>query len=53
MNEKNISSLNASLQGLGVNIIWFAACKTQDVPANGGVCVKYKDEQPAPSADGA
>jgi len=26
-------------------IIWFPACKTQDVPANGGVCVKYKDDQ--------
>jgi nitrite reductase (NADH) small subunit len=24
---------------------WFAACRTEDVPANGGVCVKYKDEQ--------
>lgn len=27
------------------NIIWFKACKTNDVPANGGVCVKYKSEQ--------
>lgn len=27
------------------NITWFPACKTQDVPTNGGVCVKYKDEQ--------
>lgn len=27
------------------NITWFPACKTQDVPANGGVCVKYNDEQ--------
>ena len=24
---------------------WFAACHTTDVPENGGVCVKYKDEQ--------
>jgi len=24
---------------------WFAACHTEDVPENGGVCVKYKDEQ--------
>jgi nitrite reductase (NADH) small subunit len=24
---------------------WFAACRTEDVPENGGVCVKYKDEQ--------
>lgn len=27
------------------DITWFFACKTTDVPANGGVCVKYKDEQ--------
>lgn len=24
---------------------WFLACKTEDVPENGGVCVKYKTEQ--------
>ncbi|HTE09337.1 MAG TPA: nitrite reductase small subunit NirD [Chitinophagaceae bacterium] len=24
---------------------WFAACRTEDVPENGGVCVKYKEEQ--------
>ncbi|MEO6315538.1 MAG: nitrite reductase small subunit NirD [Chitinophagaceae bacterium] len=24
---------------------WFAACNTEDVPENGGVCVKYKEEQ--------
>ncbi|MEO5594111.1 MAG: nitrite reductase small subunit NirD [Chitinophagaceae bacterium] len=24
---------------------WFVACRTEDVPENGGVCVKYKDEQ--------
>ena len=24
---------------------WFLACKVDDVPENGGVCVKYKDEQ--------
>ena len=28
-----------------VNIEWFAACTTADVPLNGGVCVKYKGEQ--------
>jgi nitrite reductase (NADH) small subunit len=27
------------------NITWFAACKTTEVPMNGGVCVKYGDEQ--------
>ncbi|UYQ93379.1 nitrite reductase small subunit NirD [Chitinophaga horti] len=26
-------------------ITWFFACKVEDVPANGGVCVKYNDEQ--------
>jgi nitrite reductase (NADH) small subunit len=25
--------------------VWFLACKVADVPANGGVCIKYKDEQ--------
>ena len=24
---------------------WFAACRAEDVPENGGVCVKYKEEQ--------
>ena len=26
-------------------IEWFLACNVQDVPENGGVCVKYGDEQ--------
>jgi nitrite reductase (NADH) small subunit len=26
-------------------LTWFYACTTDDVPENGGVCVKYKDEQ--------
>jgi nitrite reductase (NADH) small subunit len=26
-------------------ITWFAACRAEDVPANGGVCVKYGDKQ--------
>jgi len=26
-------------------ITWFAACNASDVPANGGVCVKYEDSQ--------
>jgi nitrite reductase (NADH) small subunit len=31
---------------LGENTItWFMACRTEDVPANGGVCVKYNEEQ--------
>lgn len=24
---------------------WFFACNTSDVPENGGVCIKYKEEQ--------
>src|SRR6266700_2844551 len=27
------------------SITWFQACKASEVPENGGVCVKYKDEQ--------
>lgn len=27
------------------SITWFPACKTKDVPENGGVCVKYKNAQ--------
>jgi nitrite reductase (NADH) small subunit len=30
---------------LTANITWFPACRTTDVPMNGGVCVKYKQEQ--------
>ena len=26
-------------------ITWFAACHKEDVPSNGGVCVKYQDKQ--------
>jgi nitrite reductase (NADH) small subunit len=26
-------------------ITWFYACQQKDVPVNGGVCVKYKDQQ--------
>jgi len=26
-------------------ITWFLACQKEDVPANGGVCVKFGDEQ--------
>lgn len=24
---------------------WFKACRTEDVPDNGGACIKYQDEQ--------
>ncbi|TDH27327.1 nitrite reductase small subunit NirD [Segetibacter sp. 3557_3] len=27
------------------NITWFAACRSADVPQNGGVCVKYNNDQ--------
>jgi nitrite reductase (NADH) small subunit len=30
---------------LTANITWFPACRTTDVPINGGVCVKYKHQQ--------
>jgi len=26
-------------------LTWFLACRTTDVPENGGVCVKYQDQQ--------
>ena len=26
-------------------ISWFPACREEDVPSNGGVCVKYNDQQ--------
>jgi nitrite reductase (NADH) small subunit len=26
-------------------VTWFDACRAEDVPTNGGVCVKYMDEQ--------
>jgi nitrite reductase (NADH) small subunit len=26
-------------------LTWFLACRTTDVPENGGVCVKYQEEQ--------
>ena len=27
------------------DIVWFAACRIEDVPENGGVCVKHQDDQ--------
>ena len=27
------------------NLKWFKACNTEDIPADGGACVKYKDLQ--------
>ena len=33
------------IENITEDLVWFIACKTEDVPANGGVCVKYHDEQ--------
>ena len=38
MHQTILQSTNATTQ-------WFLACTTDDVPANGGVCVKLEDEQ--------
>lgn len=37
LNMESISDLN--------KITWFAACHKEDVPSNGGVCVKYQEKQ--------
>ena len=34
MNDQRIQTIN-----------WFPACDVADVPSNGGVCVKYREEQ--------
>jgi nitrite reductase (NADH) small subunit len=34
---------NLPLQRTGIS--WFYACSTDEVPENGGVCVKYKEHQ--------
>ena len=33
------------LDAISNNLLWFAACATTDVPENGGVCVKIREEQ--------
>lgn len=38
-NDQNMSELKAP------KVNWFYACATEDVPENGGVCVKYGDDQ--------
>jgi len=44
MNEiKNTDTIHTSSSGTGGR--WFYACTVADVPENGGVCVKYLDEQ--------
>jgi nitrite reductase (NADH) small subunit len=42
MTKEKIETLNNSSLGDGG---WFYACTVNDVPENGGVCVKYNDEQ--------
>jgi nitrite reductase (NADH) small subunit len=45
MNEtRNATMSDHSLAG-NDKTQWFLACTTDDVPTNGGVCVKYEDEQ--------
>ena len=45
MNEtRNTTITDHSLTG-NDKTQWFLACNTDDVPTNGGVCVKYQDEQ--------
>lgn len=40
--EQNLSLMNITSTG---KLTWFHACRTEDVPVDGGVCVKYKNEQ--------
>jgi nitrite reductase (NADH) small subunit len=42
-NSTNNDALLSSLPLLQAG--WFYACNEEDVPENGGVCVKYNDEQ--------
>lgn len=44
MIEEKLQTLNNSPSGNGGGG-WFLACNINDVPENGGVCVKYNDEQ--------
>ncbi len=45
MNEiKQSNNINHSTLGVE-GITWFPACKVEDVPGNGGVCVKYNEDQ--------
>jgi nitrite reductase (NADH) small subunit len=41
--RNNIETISSSFTGEGLT--WFLACKTSDVPSNGGVCVKYGEDQ--------
>lgn len=39
-----MTAVNVS-ESLNTKSTWFLACKVEDVPTNGGVCVKYGDKQ--------
>jgi nitrite reductase (NADH) small subunit len=41
--DHSIPNGNVPLNAM--NTEWFPVCSTDDVPANGGVCVKYNEEQ--------
>ncbi len=40
--ENNMEKMNGTTLGDGG---WFFACHEDEMPANGGVCVKYKEQQ--------
>lgn len=39
MEEKSFSELSTK------TTLWFKACRVEDVPENGGACIKYEEEQ--------
>jgi nitrite reductase (NADH) small subunit len=41
----SFSKLTAMQHTTTQSMTWFMACKVSDVPENGGVCVKYQEEQ--------
>lgn len=41
----DLKNIDVSYSPLGNGGVWFYACTVHDVPENGGVCVKYNDEQ--------
>jgi nitrite reductase (NADH) small subunit len=45
MNNLTESAESSTVPPLGGGGGWFYACSVFDVPENGGVCVKYNDEQ--------
>jgi nitrite reductase (NADH) small subunit len=45
MNNLTKSAESSTVPPLGDGDSWFYACAVNDVPENGGVCVKYDNEQ--------